>query len=185
MTEKVVVTNGSTTTEFTYSGYKDWNNPLNKIEVFYAGKMTEKKNGAVVRDLTTDVTETGNVYVIAPVPASVKKAITVTAQLPKGVFAKPEAAGEQVGAHAAAGRATRPDGHLAVHRLDWQLHGGRRAPMRSDAGEGLQPAAPIRPKTSSSTRPRGSGSWVFPCTSRSTGTRFRSSTCGRTSTTRS
>jgi hypothetical protein len=92
MTEKVVVTQGQTTTEFTYSGYKDWNNPLNKIEVFYAGKMTERKNGAVVRDLTTDVTETGNVYVVAPVPASVKKAITVTGQIPKGVFAKPEVA---------------------------------------------------------------------------------------------
>jgi hypothetical protein len=92
MTEKVVVTQGQTTTEFTYSGYKDWNNPLNKIEVFYAGKLTERKNGAVVRDLTTDVTETGNVYVIAPVPASVKKATTVTGQIPKGVFAKPEVA---------------------------------------------------------------------------------------------
>jgi hypothetical protein len=89
MTEKVVVTNGSATTEFTYSDYRDWNNPLHKIEVFYAGKMVEKKNGAVVRDLTTEVTETGNVYVIAPVPASVTKAMTVTAQLPKGVFAKP------------------------------------------------------------------------------------------------
>jgi hypothetical protein len=86
-----VVTQGSTTTEFTYSGYKDWNNPLNLIEVFYAGKMVEKRNGAVVRDLTTDVTETGNVYVIAPVPASVKKAIAVTAQLPRGVYAKPDA----------------------------------------------------------------------------------------------
>ena len=51
----------------------------------------EKRNGAVVRDLTTDVTETGNVFVIAPAPASVKKAITVTAQLPKGVYAKPDA----------------------------------------------------------------------------------------------
>jgi len=91
MTEKVVVTQGSTTTEFAYSGYKDWNNPLNQIEVFYAGKLVEKRNGAVVRDLTTDVTETGNVYVIAPAPASVKKAITVTAQLPKGVYAKPDA----------------------------------------------------------------------------------------------
>jgi len=105
MTEKVVVTQGSTTTEFTYSGYKDWNNPLNLIEVFYAGKMVEKKNGAVVRDLTTDVTETGNVYVIAPVPASVKKAITVTARLPKGVYAKPDppvnksAATPRLGAH--------------------------------------------------------------------------------------
>jgi len=92
MTEKVVVTQGSTTTEFTYSGHKDWNNPLNPIEVFYAGRLTERRNGAVVRDLTTDVTETGNVYVIAPVPASVKKAIAVTAQLPKGAWAKPEVA---------------------------------------------------------------------------------------------
>src|SRR5262245_36478108 len=90
MTEKVVVTQGSTTTEFTYSGYKDWNNPLNQIEVFYAGKMTERRNGAVVRDLTTDETETGNVYVVAPVPASVRAAIKPTGQLPKGVWAKPE-----------------------------------------------------------------------------------------------
>src|SRR5215831_7792528 len=41
MTERVVVTMGSTSTEFTYSDYQDWNNPLNKIEVFYAGKMAE------------------------------------------------------------------------------------------------------------------------------------------------
>ena len=115
MTERVVVTQGSTTTEFTYGDYQDWNNPLNKIEVFYAGKMVERRNGAVIRDLTTGVTETGNVYVVAPVPASVRKAIgeaqgrqpaassgeaqgrqpaassTVTAQLPSGVFSKPAA----------------------------------------------------------------------------------------------
>jgi hypothetical protein len=39
MTEKVVVTQGGTTTEFTYSDYKDWNNKLNLIEVFYAGRL--------------------------------------------------------------------------------------------------------------------------------------------------
>jgi hypothetical protein len=91
MTERVLVTQGTTSTEFVYSNYKDWNNPLNKIEVFYAGRMIERRNGTVVRDLTTDVTETGNVYVVAPVPASVHKAITVTGQIPKGVFAKPDA----------------------------------------------------------------------------------------------
>jgi hypothetical protein len=90
MAERVVVTQGSTTTEFTYSGYQDWNNPLNKIGVLYAGKMSERRGGAVVRDLTTDVTETGNVYVVAPVPASVQKATNVTGQIPRGVFAKPE-----------------------------------------------------------------------------------------------
>src|SRR5262245_11825538 len=90
MVEKVVVTQGATTTEFTYSDYKDWNSPLNKIEVFYAGKMTERRNGAVVRDLTTDVTETGNVYVVAPVPASVQKAMNVASKAPAIVFAKQE-----------------------------------------------------------------------------------------------
>ncbi len=114
MIERVVVTQGSTTTEFTYSDYKDWNNPLNKIGVLYAGKMAERRGGAVVRDLTTDVTETGNVYVVAPVPASVKTAIKLTGQIPHGVFAKNGAAGRQVGAHAADGRASRPDGQLGL-----------------------------------------------------------------------
>ncbi|MEO8257496.1 MAG: hypothetical protein ABI868_09135 [Acidobacteriota bacterium] len=90
MTEKVVVTQGAATTEFTYSDYQDWNNPLNKIEVFYAGRLTEKKNGAVVRDLTTSETETGNVYVVAPVPPSVQKAITVATKAPAIVFARQE-----------------------------------------------------------------------------------------------
>jgi len=88
--ERVVVKHGSTTTEFTYADYQDWNNPLNKIGVLYAGKLTERRNGAVIRDLTTNVTETGDVYVVAPVPASVKSAMHVTEQLPRGVMAKTE-----------------------------------------------------------------------------------------------
>jgi hypothetical protein len=90
MAERVVVTLGSTTTEFTYSNYQDFNNPLNKIEVLYAGKLVERRNGAVVRDLTTTETETGNVYVVAPVPASVQAAMKITGQIPRGVFAKTE-----------------------------------------------------------------------------------------------
>ena len=90
--ERVVVAQGATTTEFTYSNYQDWNNPLNKIDMLYAGKAVERRNGAVVRDLTTDVTETGNVYVVAPVPASVQAAMKVTGQIPRGVFAKTEPA---------------------------------------------------------------------------------------------
>ncbi len=92
MTESVTVKMGSATTEFTYGDYRDWNNPLNKIFVFYAGTMTERRNGAIIRDLTTAQTETGNVYVVAPVPASVKAAMQVTAQLPHEVIAKQEAA---------------------------------------------------------------------------------------------
>src|SRR5258705_3546802 len=78
MAERVVVKNGSATTEFAYGDYTDWNNPLNKVEVLYAGKLTERRNGAVVRDVTTKETETGSVYVVMPVPASVQKATAVT-----------------------------------------------------------------------------------------------------------
>jgi hypothetical protein len=74
MAERVEVKDGNTVTEFTYSNYRDWNNPLNKIDAFYAGKIVEKKNGVTVRDLTTVETETGNLYVVMPVPPSVKKA---------------------------------------------------------------------------------------------------------------
>jgi hypothetical protein len=80
MAERVVVKQGSKTTEFTYGDYQDWNNPLNKVDVLYAGKITERSSGAVLRDLTTVQTETGSVYVVLPVPASVKAAITTAAQ---------------------------------------------------------------------------------------------------------
>jgi hypothetical protein len=90
LTEKVVVKSGATTTEFAYSNYQDFNNPLNKIEVLYAGRLIERRNGAVIRDLTTTETETGNVYVVAPVPASVKAAMKVTGQMPVGVMARTE-----------------------------------------------------------------------------------------------
>jgi hypothetical protein len=92
MTKSVTVKMGSTTSEFAYSDYEDWNNPLNKIEVFYAGKMTERRNGAPIRDLTTLQTETGNVYVVAPVPATVRAAEKLTAQVPHGVIAKEDPA---------------------------------------------------------------------------------------------
>ncbi len=82
MPERVVVKQGAKTYEFTYSNYKDWNNPLNPAEAFYAGKMTEKQNGTVVRDITTTLTETGQMYVVVPVPASVKAAIKPTNQPP-------------------------------------------------------------------------------------------------------
>ena len=72
--ERVVVKHGSATTEFVYDKYDDWNNPLNKIEALYAGTIVERRNGAMVRNLTTVETETGSVYVVVPVPASVQKA---------------------------------------------------------------------------------------------------------------
>jgi len=71
--ERVEVTDGKTVHEFTYGKYDDWNNPLNKIEAFYAGTIVERRNGVVIRDLTTVETETGNVYVVMPVPPSVRQ----------------------------------------------------------------------------------------------------------------
>jgi hypothetical protein len=82
MPERVVVKQGAKTWEFDYSDYKDWNNPLNRAEAFYAGRMIEKQNGVVVRDITTTLTETGQMYVVMPIPASVKAAIKPTNQPP-------------------------------------------------------------------------------------------------------
>ena len=96
MAEKVVVKHGSKTFEFTYGDYQDWNNPLNKVDVLYAGKIAERHDGAVVRDLTTVQTETGSVYVVMPVPASVKAAIhpTVPAAKQQTLAAGPGPSGE-------------------------------------------------------------------------------------------
>ena len=70
--ERVEVTHNGAVTEFTYGKYDDWNNELNKVEAFYAGTLVEKRGGTTLRDLTTVETETGNVYVVVPVPASVR-----------------------------------------------------------------------------------------------------------------
>jgi hypothetical protein len=71
MTQSVVVTQGRTRYEFDYSDYNDYNNPLNLIEVYMPGRMVERRNGEVVRDINTVVTETGSIYVVVPVPPSV------------------------------------------------------------------------------------------------------------------
>ena len=92
MAERVVVRQGTNTTEFIYSDYRDFNNPLHPAEAFVAGKMTERRNGTVVRDITTTLTETGQMYVVMPVPASVKAAITPTLQPPNWTMVLPGAA---------------------------------------------------------------------------------------------
>jgi hypothetical protein len=79
MAESVIVTHGRDTYEFAYGDYDDYNNPLHLIEVYMAGRMTESKNGEVVRDLNTIQTETGSVYVVVPVPANVGPATRAVA----------------------------------------------------------------------------------------------------------
>jgi hypothetical protein len=72
--ERVVVTHGTDTTEFVYGNFQDFNNPLHRIEALYAGTIVERQNGVVVRELETVVTEIGQVYVVVPVPDSVRAA---------------------------------------------------------------------------------------------------------------
>ena len=72
--ERIVVTHGTNKTEFVYGNFQDFNNPLFKIEALYAGTIVERRNGTVVRQLTSKVTEVGQVYVVVPVPDSVRTA---------------------------------------------------------------------------------------------------------------
>ena len=72
--ERIEVRQGAALTEFLYSGYEDYNDPENRIEAFFPGHIVEKRDGVTVLDLTIDRTETGNVYVMMPVPDSVRKA---------------------------------------------------------------------------------------------------------------
>jgi hypothetical protein len=74
LAESVVVKHGSNTYEWRYGGYKDFNNPLHPAEALYAGTIVERKNGTVVRDIKSTLTETGQVYVQVAVPASVRSA---------------------------------------------------------------------------------------------------------------
>lgn len=72
--ESVVVTHEGNTTEFLYGDFDDFNNPLHRIEALYAGTIVERLNGELVRDLQTVETEVGQVYVVVPVPDSVRAA---------------------------------------------------------------------------------------------------------------
>ena len=72
--ERIEVRQGDVVTEFLYTEYEDYNEPLNKIKAFFPGHIVEKRNGATILDLRIAETETGNLYVVMPVPASVRKA---------------------------------------------------------------------------------------------------------------
>jgi len=72
--ERVVVMHGDDVIEFVYGDYQDFNNPFHRIEAMYAGTIVERHNGETVRDLKTVVTEIGQVYVVVPVPDSVRAA---------------------------------------------------------------------------------------------------------------
>jgi len=72
--ERIEVRQGNAVTEFTYANYEDYNDPENRIDAFFPGRIIEKRDGATILDLTVERTETGNVYVVMPVPDSVRRA---------------------------------------------------------------------------------------------------------------
>ena len=177
MAKSVVVKHGRDTYEFTYSDYNDYNNPLNRIESQYAGKMVERVNGKVMRDLKTAVTETGSVYVVVPVPPSVSGGPTPA---PADVRQRPETAGAHVHRRDAAfgRRQAQPDRQLEKRQQVLHL-ALRQPPLRTDPARrlqrGVESDARFRVRGGSALRAR-----IARSTSPRTGTRSSISTCGRT-----
>jgi hypothetical protein len=72
--ERIEVRQGNSLTEFVYSNYEDYNEEANKVAAFFPGHIVEKRDGVTIVDLNIVETETGNLYVIMPVPESVRRA---------------------------------------------------------------------------------------------------------------
>ena len=65
---------GNVVTEFIYEKYDDYNPPDDKVSGYFPGHIVEKRNGVTVLDLTITQTDVGNLYVVVPVPESVRTA---------------------------------------------------------------------------------------------------------------
>lgn len=72
--ERVEVQGGASPTEITYSDYRDLND-VAKADVFLPRRTVVRQGGATILELTVDVSNTNNPYVIMPVPESVMKAV--------------------------------------------------------------------------------------------------------------
>ncbi|HYR83860.1 MAG TPA: hypothetical protein VE422_07260 [Terriglobia bacterium] len=70
--ERVVTTMGNVVTEFTYEKYDDYNPDDDKVYGYFPGHLVEKRNGVTILDLTVKQTDVGNLYVVIPVPQSVR-----------------------------------------------------------------------------------------------------------------
>ncbi|MFZ9584400.1 MAG: hypothetical protein ACO280_05525 [Pseudohongiellaceae bacterium] len=135
MAERVVVTHGSSRYEFRYADYQDWNNPLNKVEVLYAGTSSEWRDGVLQRDLRTVVTETGSVYVVMPVPAAVQAVHPVATVAPPPVAMPPPPPARQGPAPATPRLGNeKPDlsGNWASSGMNWRYGFRRCGPSQVD-----------------------------------------------------
>ena len=72
--ERVETTLGNVVTEFTYEKYDDYNPPDDKVYGYFPGHIVEKRNGVTILDLNVKQTDAGNLYVVIPVPQSVRTA---------------------------------------------------------------------------------------------------------------
>ena len=70
--ERVETTLGNVVTEFTYEKYDDYNSPDDKVFGYFPGHIVEKRNGVTILDLTVKQTDVGNLYVVMPVPQTVR-----------------------------------------------------------------------------------------------------------------
>ena len=70
--ERVQTTLGNVVTEFTYEKYDDYNPADDKVYGYFPGHVVEKRNGTTILDLTVKQTDVGNLYVVVPVPQSVR-----------------------------------------------------------------------------------------------------------------
>ncbi len=70
--ERVETRLGSAATEFTYERYGDYNPSDDKVYGYFPNHIVEKRNGVTVLDLTVKQTDVGNLYVVMPVPQSVR-----------------------------------------------------------------------------------------------------------------
>ncbi len=72
--ERVEVRQGDVVTEFSYSNYADYNDPEEQLDAFFPGRIIEKRGPLTVLDLTVTRTQTANMYIVVPVPPSVRNA---------------------------------------------------------------------------------------------------------------
>jgi hypothetical protein len=78
--ERIEVRQGTVVTEFTYSNYADHNDPEEQLDAFFPGRITEKRGTTTVLDVTVTRTNTPNLYIVVPVPASVRNAAPAAPQ---------------------------------------------------------------------------------------------------------
>jgi hypothetical protein len=72
--ERIQTTVGNVVTEFIYEKYDDYNSADDKVFGYFPGHIVEKRNGTTVLDLTTTQTDVGNLYIVVPVPPSIRTA---------------------------------------------------------------------------------------------------------------